>query len=501
MSDQVASITAAFRATPADRDPLSALVQDALPPLRIGPATLYSSALSSICTSQRLGRALGVTGDSPEPTVAHFLMCASHVGAADTGSRVRPIIMRCRQEPMHRESAPAAPVPVGARVAVARQDPMHRAQGVGQDDAARHGPAGAASQTGEASCAGQQDPMHREQAAAPLPAQAAIGAVDADGAGKRVQDPLHREKRADPQPGSMPPANVPQQEPMHRDTAIGGSAAPARIGRGKPTARAEQRGSVALTVTGRQNPSHRGKRTDPPPGSTPPANILHQKPTHREQETTAARTGPLRNGNPRGNPNAAPRCGAKTRSGCPCKAPALRGKLRCRMHGGGSTGPRTAEGLQCLRDARTTHGRFAAATRAHDHFLLSFFRRGRLKRLAWQLETRLPPAAQARLHALPPELAMPPYPHRDQPLPSRVEERAIVQAEAEALAPWKRAIAFARASANGATAQGVSAKADKSGTPLGDNEAGELDQLFAALPSPVRASKRSRSKMRQTGTP
>jgi uncharacterized protein YjcR len=29
-----------------------------------------------------------------------------------------------------------------------------------------------------------------------------------------------------------------------------------------------------------------------------------------------------------------PRCGAKTRSGVPCKSPAVRDKKRCRMHGG-----------------------------------------------------------------------------------------------------------------------------------------------------------------------
>jgi hypothetical protein len=32
---------------------------------------------------------------------------------------------------------------------------------------------------------------------------------------------------------------------------------------------------------------------------------------------------------------ASPRCGAKIRSGGPCRAPAVRGKRRCRMHGGG----------------------------------------------------------------------------------------------------------------------------------------------------------------------
>jgi hypothetical protein len=40
-----------------------------------------------------------------------------------------------------------------------------------------------------------------------------------------------------------------------------------------------------------------------------------------------------------------PRCGARTRSGQPCRSPAVNGKARCRMHGGakgsgGPTGPR-----------------------------------------------------------------------------------------------------------------------------------------------------------------
>jgi len=38
----------------------------------------------------------------------------------------------------------------------------------------------------------------------------------------------------------------------------------------------------------------------------------------------------------------APRCGARTRKGTACKAPAVRGKKRCRIHGGakGSGAPR-----------------------------------------------------------------------------------------------------------------------------------------------------------------
>lgn len=47
------------------------------------------------------------------------------------------------------------------------------------------------------------------------------------------------------------------------------------------------------------------------------------------------------------------RCGARTRRGSACRAPAVRGKTRCRMHGGarGSGAPRAN------RNARK-HGRF-----------------------------------------------------------------------------------------------------------------------------------------------
>ena len=36
---------------------------------------------------------------------------------------------------------------------------------------------------------------------------------------------------------------------------------------------------------------------------------------------------------------------------------------RCRLHGGKSTGPRTARGIECIRAARTIHGRYSAENR------------------------------------------------------------------------------------------------------------------------------------------
>jgi hypothetical protein len=54
----------------------------------------------------------------------------------------------------------------------------------------------------------------------------------------------------------------------------------------------------------------------------------------------------------------APRCGARTRSGGPCRSPAMPNG-RCRMHGGLSRGPTTIEGLERMRRANTKHGRYS----------------------------------------------------------------------------------------------------------------------------------------------
>jgi hypothetical protein len=69
----------------------------------------------------------------------------------------------------------------------------------------------------------------------------------------------------------------------------------------------------------------------------------------------AKRRGWLRNGNPVGDYMTAPRCGARNRKGTPCRCPAMRNG-RCRLHGGWSTGPKTAEGIERIRRARTKHG-------------------------------------------------------------------------------------------------------------------------------------------------
>ncbi len=148
----------------------------------------------------------------------------------------------------------------------------------------------------------------------------------------------------------------------------------------------------------------------------------------------------------RGNPKLAlvPRCGARTRAGCPCRAPAIHGNPRCRMHGGRSTGPRTAEGMARLRAARTTHGDYSADNRAFNRHHFTVLRRSSVRLNATICCDRLPPDLAARMDPMAPELLPPPRPTRGL---TRAEDRAMLRTETAALAPWKRAIALARQAA------------------------------------------------------
>ncbi|MFN3262978.1 MAG: HGGxSTG domain-containing protein [Pikeienuella sp.] len=61
--------------------------------------------------------------------------------------------------------------------------------------------------------------------------------------------------------------------------------------------------------------------------------------------------------------SARPRCGARTRTGLPCRAPVVSGKSRCRMHGGLSTGARTVEGRARIAEAQRARWRRWRAAR------------------------------------------------------------------------------------------------------------------------------------------
>jgi len=88
------------------------------------------------------------------------------------------------------------------------------------------------------------------------------------------------------------------------------------------------------------------------------------------------RRGWLKNENPPGDFMKAPRCGAKTRGGTLCQAPAMKNG-RCRLHGGKSTGPKTPEGIERIRQAHLKHGEYtkeAIASRKEFNALLRKFK-------------------------------------------------------------------------------------------------------------------------------
>jgi len=74
-------------------------------------------------------------------------------------------------------------------------------------------------------------------------------------------------------------------------------------------------------------------------------------------------TGPMRD---------SPRCGAKTRQGTPCQAPAVTGKARCRMHGGAK-----GSGAPMGNENALKHGLYTAESKAFDAFVRETLKRGR----------------------------------------------------------------------------------------------------------------------------
>ena len=114
----------------------------------------------------------------------------------------------------------------------------------------------------------------------------------------------------------------------------------------------------------------------------------------------------------RASPGRAPACGARTRAGGSCLGLAM-ASGRCRIHGGASTGPRTAAGLARMVAAKTTHGRFAmsgAPQRLAQRFVWTFMTRAGLTAEATMLRAYLPAGMAARLDSAPDELLPPKHP-------------------------------------------------------------------------------------------
>ena len=96
----------------------------------------------------------------------------------------------------------------------------------------------------------------------------------------------------------------------------------------------------------------------------------------KTNEPHAPRRGWLKNDNPPGDFSQAPRCGAKTRKGTPCQAPAM-ANGRCRLHGGKSTGPRTPEGLARSQKANLKHGYYSREEKERRNLVRLLLRQSR----------------------------------------------------------------------------------------------------------------------------
>ena len=70
--------------------------------------------------------------------------------------------------------------------------------------------------------------------------------------------------------------------------------------------------------------------------------------------------------------HASPRCGAKTRGGQPCRAPAVRGKKRCRMHAGAHGSGAPLDNKNALK-----HGLYTREAIAERRFVRELIRHTR----------------------------------------------------------------------------------------------------------------------------
>jgi hypothetical protein len=277
-----------------------------------------------------------------------------------------PLIFR-RRNAMHREPPASAGRAVGSHASLPQAGPMPSPL----PDAGGSGLAQAKvrpkSRTKDLLQREDGPTPRREPTLSPLPVAIDTGPVQGEaGVKKPREDPLRRETgpatRRAASPSDSSPLGLQPEDPMRREN-----------GSASPTGRTDQpRGTTAVTPRGE--------------------NLMRR-------EDTTSRTGPLRNGNPRGNPNLSPRCGARTRLDCPCRGPAM-ANGRCRMHGGTSTGPRTPEGLARLRAARTRHAPHVAEALAFNrtcrqliqraNTLLALARLPAAERQAVDLQTLLP---------------------------------------------------------------------------------------------------------------
>ena len=190
------------------------------------------------------------------------------------------------------------------------------------------------------------------------------------------------------------------------------------------------------------------------------------------------------------------------------------------MHGGRSTGPRTAEGKAARTAAHTTHGHRAAPKRKALRANRTLVRRMVLYAAVIRLGRYMPAAMMAGLLRyplvfLPPEKPPDVVVSQDAPrtpytclpplrrasrgrsgaavglaLTGRAGERAVALAEAALQAPWQQAVAFARAVRRGVRAEKRDARAARRAARAAKRVVGAANRAVGVAKQEVGAEKR-----------
>jgi hypothetical protein len=150
--------------------------------------------------------------------------------------------------------------------------------------------------------------------------------------------------------------------------------------------------------------------------------------------------------------------GPRTRSGRPCRSPAIHGKLRYRMNGVRGRGPRTPESLPRrrpggrirVRRARTIHGNYGANARAENRYRVTLLCISRVDIAARRYRPHLRPAFATRHRQYPRELMPPPLSNG---AITAAEDHGMRHAVAASRAPWRAADTSASSSRRAASSE------------------------------------------------
>jgi hypothetical protein len=107
-------------------------------------------------------------------------------------------------------------------------------------------------------------------------------------------------------------------------------------------------------------------------------------PSEKNTSQTASKAWLLRNGNQPYNLGHTKRCGASTRAGGACLQPAM-ANGRCRLHGGLSTGAKTAEGKVRQQASVFKHGEYTKASKQRSREVRELMRHCKRSLEDWRL--------------------------------------------------------------------------------------------------------------------